>query len=109
TIETNGFADTERIDRWHTGEGSSHRSQLVQHINGELMRGLQGLSVAFESGSPATSTFCKYVETLLEPGQACRGNHEIAVIPANDDCAFDARFAIPVINDDASRRGNIAV
>jgi hypothetical protein len=98
TIETNGFADTERIDRWHSGDGAAHRSQLVQHVNGDLMRSLQAIGIAYGSGSPAVSTFCRYLESILAPGQTCRRDRDLVVMPANDDCAFDARFGYPCAN-----------
>lgn len=95
TIETNGFATTERIDRWHDGNGAAHRSQLVQHVNGDLMRSLQSIGVAYGAGSPAVSTFCRYVESILAPAQSCRRDGELSVEPTADDCAFDARFGYP--------------
>lgn len=95
TIETNGFADTERIDRWHTGDGAARRSQLAQHMNGDLMRSLQAVGVAYGSGSPAVSTFCRYLGSILAPGQSCRLDRDLVVTPVNDDCAFDARFGYP--------------
>ena len=95
TIETNGFTSTERIDRWHNGDGAAHRSQLVQHLNGDLMRSLQSIGVAYGAGSPAVATFCRYVESILAPAQSCRRDRELSVEPAADDCAFDARFGYP--------------
>jgi hypothetical protein len=95
TIETNGFTSTERIDRWHNGDGAAHRSQLVQHVNGDLMRSLQSISVAYGAGSPAVSTFCRYVESILAPAQLCRRDRELSVEPTADDCTFDARFGYP--------------
>lgn len=95
TIETNGFSGTERIDRWHDGDGAAHRSQLVQHVNGDLMRSLQAIGVAYGAGSPAASTFCRYLESILGPAQSCRRDRELSVEPTADDCAFDARFGYP--------------
>jgi hypothetical protein len=95
TIETNGFTVTEQIDRWHNGDGVAHRSQLVQRVNGDLMRSLQTIGVAYGAGSPAVSTFCRYVESLLAPAQSCGRDRELSVQPTADDCAFDARFGYP--------------
>jgi len=93
TIETNGFTSTERIDRWHNGDGAMHRSQLVQHVSGDLMRSLQSIGVAYSAGSPAV--FCRYVESILAPAQSCRRDRDLSIEPTADDCAFDARFGYP--------------
>jgi len=95
TIETNGFTDTERIDHWHDSEGVAHRNQLAQHINGDLMRSMQTIGIAFQAGSPAASSFCRYLGTIVTPGQACRRDRDLNVVPTKDDCSFDARFGYP--------------
>jgi hypothetical protein len=95
TIETNGFAGTERIDRWHNAEGAPQRAELARHIDAELMREWPALRIAIESGSPAAVTVCRYLGILLAATTSCSRNHDVAVLPAEDDCAFDARFGYP--------------
>jgi hypothetical protein len=95
TIETNGFADTERIDHWHTADGANHRAELVHHVNTSFMRDFALLHVGIESGSPAALNACRYLGSVLDPTTSCKRNREVAAIPSDADCAFDAQFGYP--------------
>jgi len=66
-----------------------------------LMRSMQAIGVAFQAGSPAASSFCRYLGTIVMPGQACRRKRDLNVVPTKDDCSFDraVRISVRPLND----------